>query len=644
MTRSHLGRRVRWVAPWLGAALLLLGALGACNYRWVAVLSTFQFKSMDVLSVFPAHRDDAGNYERQCTPAATTADGKPVVVNSLLYSVNLVGTEVGGSDTSTESDNDTSIRPGDLVKKGTSQRAVVTVGDTITEAQFRVDVECLETYPDPDLIGNAECQGVVGPRAATPQKLNYRSYFTTEYRPSPSDSNAMAIAVLVDQSGSMKGFVETESNLEVIGNSSGPWDPVNFKNHASDPDGQRLTAIKSFFSLLNPNDRAGVFQFGESIGSTPKIVCDLSTGETEDIRRRDCFGSNRNVVFGCNSTEKAAGCTLTGKDFTSLGVNAKGRTPLWAGVLDVYKFMKNSVGSKVRHIVVIGDGPDTCHPDSPDFQPTLRQKKNGKYVEFKQDNACAETGYEDFMTLLEADLKDGSGNYLPANLVPVHVSFIQFQALGYLDRDPRQQEIACRTGGHYTFINAQDLAAGSSGESLRSALLMAVQRLRGALAGAWTLAVDVPDLAIGRLALGSELAVGGYIKLLSGTLTPDAQVDLRVGYVDSSAAGQNIPKLDMRGSIRVPCAAGDSCAWFTGAGDCTTVACRGGDQLCAVSDKVDTTTCGTGGACCWASCVTPADDCKAFDALCNPVNAANGKTCSTGICCAGACTAAAACP
>ncbi len=638
MTRSHLGRRVRWVAPWLGAALLLLGALGACNYRWVAVLSTFQFKSMDVLSVFPAHRDETGNYERQCTPA----DHANATVNSLLYSVNLVGTEVGGTDVSTESDKDTSIRPGDLVKKGTNQRAVVQVGETISEADFRVDVECLESYPDVDLTGVAACQGVVGPRDATPQKLNYRSYFTNEYRPSASDRDAMAIAVLVDQSGSMKGFVETETDLEVMGGSSGPWDPVNFKAHASDPDGQRLTAIKSFFSLLNPNDRAGVFQFGETVGSTPKIVCDIA-GAKEDDRRRDCFGANRTVVFGCTTAEKAAGCTLTGKDFTTLGVNAKGRTPLWAAVSDVYSYMKSGVGSRVRHMVVITDGPDTCHPDSPDFQPVLRQKKAGKYVEFKQDNACAETSFENFLTVLEADLKDGEGKYLPANEVPVHVSFIQFQALGYKDRDPRQQEIACRTGGHYTFINAQDLQTGTSAESLRSALLMAVQRLRGALAGAWTLAVDVPDLAIGRLPLGSELAVGGVVKLLSGDLTPDAQYDLRVGYV-APTGGQNIPGLDLRGAIRIPCAAGDSCAWYPAVDDCSSVACRGGDQICTTTQKPDDTVCGTDGACCWASCLTSTDDCKVYDALCNLVNAADLTTCATGVCCSGACTAGATCP
>lgn len=627
MTR-FLGRRVQRVTPWLVGALALGSlATAACNYRWVAVLSTFQFNRMEVVSVFPAHRDENGAYERQCTPD----DGSGRNVNSLLISLNLVGTEVGTGANPDEKDNDTSIRPGDLVKKGANQRSAVTEGVTLTEAQFRVDLECFEPYPDPDLIGDADCQGVNGPRDATPQKLNYRSHYADEFRPSPADRDAMAVAVLVDQSGSMKGFVETATGQEVIGGSSGPWDPVNFKNYASDPDGHRLAAIRSFYGLLNPNDRAAVFQFGESVGSTAAIVCDKDYGETEELRRQNCFGTNRKV-------------TTSSKAFNGLLTGPKGRTPLWAAVADVYGFLKANASSRVRHLLVVTDGPDTCHPSSPDFQPTLRTLKNNKYVEFKQDTSCSEVSFDDFLTAVEADLKDADGNWLSPNQVPVHVSFIQFQAKGYAARDPRQQEIACRTGGHFIFINAQDLEAGEGGDSpLRDALLMAVQRIRGALAGAWTVAVDVADLANDRLAIGAEVAVEGTVQLLDNNLTPPASYNMRVGYVDSTAAGRNIPRLDMRSAIRVPCASGDSCAWYSGLTSCQQVGCRGGDKVCAVDQKPDATTCDTDGACCWGGCVTPAE-CKTVDALCNQVNAADLTTCSSGVCCKGVCTAGAACP
>lgn len=622
MTRSPLGRRTRHMALWTGLLMLSLVVLGACNYRWVAVLSTFQFKTMEFVSVFPAYRDGQGNYERQCSPA----DGRGLQPNALVFSMNMVGTEKNVTGDPSEKDNDTSIRPGDLVKKGATDRAAVREGDTITSRHFLVDIDCLESYPDADLATEAACQGIAGPQDVEPNQMTYRRLFQDVYRPSPKDRDAMAVAIMLDQSGSMKGFVDSESLLEVIGGNSGPWDPVNWKEAGTDPDSIRFTAVRSFFNLLNGNDRAAIFEFSEPTGQGAKVVCDLLKDGAEEQRRQECFGSNHKL-----STNSAA--------FNALQGSPKGRTPLWSAVADVYGFMRDKGRADVRHIIVITDGPDTCHPSSPDFRDQIRWFRNGAYQPLNQPS-CADTGFDDFMAVLMADLKEPSGAFKPMEELPVHISFIQLQATGYRERDARQQEVACLTGGHYIFINAQDLVkTGTIAKSLQTAIGAAMQKLRGALAGTWTVAIDLPDLANNRLPMGANIAVQGAIKLLDGPVTPEAQTALRVGYIDTSSSANSIPTLDLRGAFRVPCQAGDSCDWYPlEVPGCENRACRAADQVCAKSWKPENTSCGTDESCCWGEC-QELSECETRDALCN-VTAKPDKTTTcgaAGICCAGAC-------
>ncbi len=601
MTRSPLRRRIRHKAILVGLLLSSLVVLGACNYRWVAVLSTFQFKTMEFVSVFPAYRDAEGNYERQCTPD----DGRGRKANSLLFSLNMVGTEKNVTGDQSEKDNDTSIRPGDLVKKGATERAAVKEGDTITTRNFLVDIDCLESYPDDDLTGNAVCQGTQGPQDVEPNYLTYRRMFQDVYRPSAKDREALAVAIMLDQSGSMKGFVDAESLLEVIGGNSGPWLP-DFGKDGTDPDNTRFTAVKSFFALLNANDRAAIFEFSETTGSNAKVVCDLLPEGREEDRRNECFGSNHKLFTNSSA-------------FSALQGSPKGRTPLWQAVSDVYGFMRDQGRSEVRHIIVITDGPDTCHPDSPDFRANMRWFKGGKYTPLNQPS-CAEVGYQNFMDVLMADLKDSGGNWLPQEELPVHVSFVQIQAPGYLERDALQQEVACLTGGHYAFINAQDLSSlgSTASKALQTAISGTMQRMRGSLAGNWMLGVDLPDLANDRLPMGSNVAVQGSVKLLDGPVTPEAQALLRVGYVDATSSANSIPTLDLRGAFRVPCAEGDSCEWYPlGEPGCENRSCRGTDRVCAATWKDLDTACGEGHSCCWGECQTFDTSCATRDALCN---------------------------
>jgi hypothetical protein len=610
-----------------------MAVLSACNYRWEAVLSTFQFNRIEFVSVMPAVRDSEGNYERVCGPDHRGG----LVPDALMFSVNMIGTEPNPPSDGSLKDNDNSIRPLDLVKKGESERFRVIVGSdgaTIAPGDFEMTISCLEPYPDEDLKGAKACNptyGKPGPQAIAPNQLKYVSNFPEgEFRPAPSQTNQVAVAVLMDQSGSMKGFVDAETDWEVLGGTTGPWDPNDWSSHGSDPNGSRFTAVKSFFGLLNANDRAGVFEFSETTGQNAKIVCDLAPNAEEGVRRTECFGTQfQRVAANSNA-------------FTRLQATPKGRTPLWSSVQDVYMYMRDQVPARVKHVIVITDGPDTCHPESPDFKDKLRWFRGGRYVEFPQPS-CSTVKYESFREELDLDLKDADGNWKAQSDIPIHVHFLQIQAPGYLERDPRQQEVACLTGGQYVFVNGWDFRAPAGGQSpLQTVLTQSMQRLRASLGGSWTLSVDLPSLPNGELPAGSEIAVAGTIKLNAGVMDiRESLAALRIGSAD-----ENLPSVDLRGGFRVPCEAGDSCAWYPmGDPGCESRACRAADGVCRSSWQAKDTVCDDGaGMCCWGACEAVVECQGSMDDLCNPTPTTDGTACSdAGFCCRGACEKPDAC-
>jgi len=174
---------------------------------------------------------------------------------------------------------------------------------------------------------------------------------------------------------------------------------------------------------------------------------------------------------------------------------------------DVYDFIGKS-GVPVKHIVVINDGPDTCHPDSPDFLPSVRYFRTGtmEWEIGNQASACSDTSYQDFLNHIAKDVYDDDGNLKPIDQIPVHVTFIQMQSKGYPMIDPAQQEVACLTGGHYTWINSNsfplsnenrqdELVMWGGQHPLGLALESAVNKFRNSMAGVWRMAIKVNDLA-----------------------------------------------------------------------------------------------------------------------------------------------------
>ena len=577
----------------IGAVLAAGCLVSACNYHWYPLPVTYQLQAeapIQVVSAVPAVEVSAGHYAPQCTgeKAAT----------SVLLTLNILGSNVSGAT----ADKDTSMRVGDFVKTfGVDHHLTLTLpdpvtgqGGTITTNSFELELDCIEAYPDKDLTSNQECStdtgvgsglpGSVVPIGA-PSGVDYQAFLVDSVgqplRPDPSETGHIGVAVLIDQSGSMKGRVDLESFQEVDPSTGA----MIAKDAASDLLSQRVTMVEDLVGTplgngyLNPGDRAIVFAYGEQVSTSgAKVMCQNTADLPEEQARAQCYGTDRSRV-----------------DYDRLnnGADTKGRTPLWAAVKDAYEFMRQAPDTKVRHVVVIGDGPDTCAPDSPDFRGKLRFTDASGKLQVIEQGLCSAVGYRDLRDEVLADLSDASAPR-------VHVSFIQIQAPGYKDRDPLQQEVACLTGGQYVFINSEDLpkgtVTGTSGQAqpLREALGDALHAIRYTFAGSWRLAVDVPSLVDPHLPRGAEVGISGVVTLkgsATGLKTTDEACLVRVGQA-TEAGGI----LDKRVSIRLPCAAEDSCAWLE-APACGAAACADPLATCKSAPVADGTACDDGLAC-----------------------------------------------
>jgi hypothetical protein len=532
--------------------------------------TTFQFRKMEFVSVVPMVKE-GDHYVRQCEGQAT----------SLLLNVNLIGSQRD------DGDRDVSMRPGDVVKTYSGeQRFALIEGQSIKESQFELNIECLEPYPDPDLKGNAECQGIQDPGSVQRIAPSVLRYVTELPGRTFGQADKLGVAILADQSGSIKGFVDKDSKIESSPNPDNPpWDPMNFAKNGSDPNNLRIPVMKDLLKSLNPNDKVIVFQFSENVSPTPKAVCANPDGLGEEALRSACYGTNRELITGASSGGQS--------ELDKLQALTKGRTPLWAAVLEVYEFMQNVPKTEVRHILVISDGPDTCAPDSPDYNPAM-------------GGLCSTTGYTEFRTRVLADFEQ-------PDLPRVHVNFIQFQAPGYRERDPRQQEAACLTGGQYVFVNSEDLSKDTN-QVLYEALRDAFMKIRYTFAGVWTLAIDVPELMNPKLGKGLEASVKGSITLKGAPdsiSAVDQVLSLRIGMSNAPISGLNT--LDLRGAIRLPCGTVDECFWYkTSASECQTNTCQKDTAVCGPEGKADETKCNADkGVCCFGTCMADQGSCQA---------------------------------
>lgn len=643
-----------------GVGIVIATALvvAACNYHWYPYGTTYQLSRIELVSVFPAVKKKVIDpYFGEVDQWVRVCDGSDEATG-LVFNVNLVGTQTDRSEEYV-GDMDVAMRPGDVVKTtgktvGAQHRFVLEEGYTIGDKDFKINIECLEPYPDNDLTGGHKCSAKYGDSNpgsvanVNPDKLRYAGFYPPDqdgfYKRRFNEDNALGVAILIDQSGSMKGYVDKDTFVEVSPNLKKAWNSSAFGLDASDGNNQRLAAVAQLMSpqVLNAKDKVIVFKYGENVGPRPKVVCYNPAGLDEDRLREECFGTNRDLVLS-----PPPGQALSELD--KLQAEAKGRTPLWAAVKDAYQFMqcprKDSNGrcmpTQVSHIIVISDGPDTCSPDSPHFLPVVRYRKttdpNSEY-EVQSQSACSSVGFEDVRNLILQDLSD-------PEKPKVHINFIQFQSKGYPERDPAQQEIACITGGQYIFLNTQygGIPEERRDQALETVLKNAIMKVRHTLAGTWVMGIEVPSLFKSKspnIPAGAEVAIEGTITLVQDpskenilSLT-DKVILMKVGvsYDDEELmeAG-GMPNFDRRPAVRIPCTTDAQCDWYPILSDeeakslppyllmfdkCHPKVCGKYTLTCGVGLAEAGTTCtdpfkgGIEGICCGQGCFGGGQECK----------------------------------
>ena len=357
----------------------------------------------------------------------------------------------------------------------------------------------------------------------------------------------------------------------------------------------RLAAVKDFLGLLNDEDKAIVFAYNEVIGVS--IVCNLPGVDDpdENFKAQNCYTNDRRLVTGGGGLISA----LDGPG--GLQGQGKGRSNLWTGVKTAFAYME-PLQEAARHIVVIADGPDTCNASADEYQFCYDYTAAGLGPQPQEQ--CG--GVDDFAKARQAILDyQGKLGATPNNM---HVSFIHYQSKGYAEQDPRMQEIACLTGGHYVFINANKIAENSGGR--REAFLEAASALRLTLGGYWSLVTDISayttDATAAAMARGGTFAIEGSLTLKPGGIQ-DIERTYTVGWSDENH--------DQRLPIIKACRTDAECGAGAGSLECGT-RCSGESQLCSTPPAGSG--CG-GGICCAGACAAGETLCTADKDPTNPM-------------------------
>ncbi len=393
------------------------------------------FDELHVLTAVPVNKTGTGGYVAACRAPEQGPHG-------FMLNVLLQGIPGGHSDTN---DQALSLRPGIEMKSGQ-----VVTEDAVTPELFELTIECMEQLPD---SAPKTCQSNISADKLNIQKVDY-----FRYHQEPGDT-AAALAILIDMSGSMKGLAHpfppyNEDTLEKV--TGAMPDGFNFSALASDSGGSRISAVETLVKTLNPDDKVIIFTFNEN---NVDVVCELPGNPDADFEKKklECFGTNRPLHVG--------GSDFGSSPLLSIKGDERGRSPLWTAVDDVYDFLESTelANGRLRHLLVITDGPDTCST-SPDLNQC-----SGMCMQYNVE-------YEVVRDKIEADPVE--------QRIPVH--FVQMAAKGYPERDPRQQEIACLTGGQYIFVNTLEIPK----DSLLNVMETTLRRIRYTFRGYWRFAME----------------------------------------------------------------------------------------------------------------------------------------------------------
>ncbi len=514
-------------------------------------IRNIKFDRMQMLSAFPANKG-ADGYGRACSGP----------VEAVEISLSFISTSRATSGTETAPDRDRSIRVGDWIDGSEVTVGGVAVGGargSVSKDMMDLALDCIEPYPDDDLQAGKRCQGRESP-ASDILSLVFEAIATKRGEP-------VAVALLIDQSGSMNGLVDEAGNQE---DEFGLLTPAAERAQiSSDFLGDRIEQARHFIRALNDQDKLIVYTFNGNDGVN--VPCTLEAEGEQTLAQR-CFAdsSNRGIY-----TDRFAG----------LAGLAKGRTNLWEAVAEAWRFLKDEAPDiTAKHIVVIDDGPDTCSAPSEVY-------RSGRPV-------CSAIG---FGQVRETVLNDWDRH-------KIRISFVQFQAPGYMEHDARQWEIACLTEGQYLFINSAHLDLTPSG--LSNALGEAMLKLRYALGGVWKLHASIPALATdapfssGGVPMGAVYALEGHLRLGKSVFTRVSETQ-PFGIGGSSNSGlKRLAGLDERLALRKPCAGDADCG--DGRGECR-LACSDQTAICGDFPAPDGQSCDAGqGVCCGGTCTAGA--------------------------------------
>ncbi len=551
------GVRSRFAAALVGC-LAATAAGPACDTNARFNPNRTVFQDLVVVSAYPAVQQN-GQLVRQCAmDPAVGGDPDGFLVNFVMVSSPRKGRP--GSSDSLDADN--SIRPGDIIN---TVEVLGSRSDAIKVNQQTLDftIDCIDGLPD------ASPGTCMADTTLSASGIAYQPFAKSR---SAAHSSGHNIVFLVDHTASIRGLVK-ESDLKE--GTPGTFDPEpNFSQVASDYTHRRIAVVEEFINKLNPSDRFGVLAFGEGIGSgADNMTTACSMPEVEGLPWNEAL----DMCFG-RSNQKIWTDGLEALRNSSSG----GRSNLWYAVNQAYGYLTQKRDlNRTNHIVILTDGPDTCLRESESFTSCDK-------------GTCTSEKVSEIIRRLEEDKAN-------PNLPAVHIHFVQFESFGYPGPDPRQQEIACLTNGHYQFINSNELSTTNVVE-FQKALSSAMTNVRLSLQGVWQASVPAPVFKSNSAPpfgtpRGGQYALGGRVDI-----SPESKLVSQAQLKTFSNAGGST--WDKRLVIRKPCAADVDCG-LEGDGVCQT-GCSEETQLCRGELELpNNMACldGSGGTCCDGECL-----------------------------------------
>ncbi len=606
----------------------ITGGLSSCDSTAKFTLPDRKFYAIEAVTAFPAKIDANGHViGRVCGAPLDASDPLlppepgPAEANGLEVTANFMSSSL--NKPACPDDKDNSIKEGELINL---TRVRTDVPATVSVGNFQFSARCVGAQTDLSPCGSA-------PQTIDASQVVYKN-IADRCNPNQDEATRINLALILDNSGSMKGNVDKDLLKE---EAEGYYKAgTDLTGLASDWSSLRFNTALNFVEALNTKDRVVGYVFDENgpkIASSDSFYC-TGNGDPgfdpafENAACRPEVESSCPAPGSCiqepTQTNDSYNVALANAECLAFGSStaqrkdlengldlrrngATGRASLWKTVDNAFQFLANGGANcpdgsfgplGAMHIVVVTDGPDTC-VDSDEFSyVSLKDPTNGKC---RVKCSTADAKWKDTLIRM-AKFTKGDGTAQP---YPIHVHFVQFQAPGYKEPDPRMMEMACRTDGTYQFINSENFNKSSSQE-FSDALARAVNRVRNGLSGTWRVGYKWASINT-----ESEFPKGA-IRAIDGdfvfTDSKFASLDPAVHDLDPQSWRFTVNgQEDRRVMVRIPCAADADC---------------GGADSCGANH------CGEGGV-----CVT--------------IQAPNGEPCAsggaTGTCRNGACTAGQKC-